>query len=331
MTSLLRRPGILSGLWPSSGSVSSLLPCSVFISSRCLSTQATIPNGSEIKKAFLEQVRELRYRTDAPLIDCSTALKESNGDLTAAIAILQQKGKARALKKAGRATTHGVVVSCLSPHAGAILSLATETDYALLSPHFHTACGRAREAVQQYLQNLESIPPPAAVEATVRALVLPDLEVAAGVLGENVMLQRLDYLAAGEGMPRTVLSGYVHGEVAGKGIGRLVGLVSLELLEGAAAGEAGESIRAAVAQHFVANVGEMEEDAVEGCDSGLGLGYGRQLFFGASPGEHGRVETVGQYLKRNRLRFKKSVIAEFGKPAVVVTAEMLNEKPKKKR
>ena len=55
------------------------------------------------------QVKELRDATGAPMMDCKRALQETGGDLEAARTLLREKGMAQAAKRAGRATTEGLV------------------------------------------------------------------------------------------------------------------------------------------------------------------------------------------------------------------------------
>ena len=54
-------------------------------------------------------VKELRDQTGAGMMDCKRALEETNGDLEAAKRLLREKGMAAAGKRAGRATTEGLV------------------------------------------------------------------------------------------------------------------------------------------------------------------------------------------------------------------------------
>lgn len=65
---------------------------------------------------FVKAVKSLRDQTGAGMMDCKKALKETNGDVEAAITFLRKKGLAGADKKAGRATTEGLVGSYI--HAG---------------------------------------------------------------------------------------------------------------------------------------------------------------------------------------------------------------------
>lgn len=54
-------------------------------------------------------VKELREKTGAGMMDCKKALQEVEGDLEKAIDWLRQKGLSKAAKKAGRATSEGLV------------------------------------------------------------------------------------------------------------------------------------------------------------------------------------------------------------------------------
>jgi elongation factor Ts len=88
----------------------------------------------------LEQIKELRQRTGAGVVDVKAALAESKGDIEAAIAILRKKGKASAAKKANRQTREGVVGNYIhSNHKVAVLvSVLCETDFVARSDRFRT-------------------------------------------------------------------------------------------------------------------------------------------------------------------------------------------------
>ena len=70
------------------------------------------------------QVKELRDKTNAPMMDCKNALTESKGDVEGAIVILRKKGIATAAKKATRATSEGSVASYI--HAGGKIGVLVE-------------------------------------------------------------------------------------------------------------------------------------------------------------------------------------------------------------
>jgi elongation factor Ts len=72
------------------------------------------------------QVKELRDKTNAPMMDCKQALTESKGDVDAAVVWLRKKGVATAAKKATRATSEGSVASYI--HAGGKIGVLVEVN-----------------------------------------------------------------------------------------------------------------------------------------------------------------------------------------------------------
>ena len=72
------------------------------------------------------QVKELRDKTNAPMMDCKQALTESKGDVEAAIVWLRKKGVATAAKNATRTTSEGSVASYI--HAGGKIGVLVEVN-----------------------------------------------------------------------------------------------------------------------------------------------------------------------------------------------------------
>jgi elongation factor Ts len=76
-------------------------------------------------------VKDLRDKTAAGMMDCKKALTETNGDMEKAVDLLRQKGLAVAAKRAGRATSEGVIETYI--HAGGklgvMIELGCETDF----------------------------------------------------------------------------------------------------------------------------------------------------------------------------------------------------------
>jgi len=73
-----------------------------------------------------EQVKELREKTGAGMMECKKALSEANGDVSRAVTILRERGLAAADKKAGRQTREGLVASYI--HAGGKLGVLVEVN-----------------------------------------------------------------------------------------------------------------------------------------------------------------------------------------------------------
>ena len=70
------------------------------------------------------QVKELREKTGAPMMDCRGALTEAKGDMEQAVVVLRKKGMASAAKKASRTTSEGAVGTYI--HAGGKIGVLVE-------------------------------------------------------------------------------------------------------------------------------------------------------------------------------------------------------------
>ena len=83
-------------------------------------------------------VKELRARTGAAMMDCKSALTEAGGDPEKAIEILRVKGQAQAAKRSGRSTGEGIVSSYI--HAGGkigvLIEIQCETDFVARNDDF---------------------------------------------------------------------------------------------------------------------------------------------------------------------------------------------------
>lgn len=83
-------------------------------------------------------VKELRDKTNAGMMDCKKALTETKGDMEKAIDLLRQKGLAVAQKRAGRATSEGVIETYI--HAGGklgvMIEVSCETDFVAKNSDF---------------------------------------------------------------------------------------------------------------------------------------------------------------------------------------------------
>src|SRR4051812_50118282 len=77
------------------------------------------------------EVKELRERTGAGMMECKRALEETDGNIEAAIDILRAKGAAKAAKRAERETREGAVGSYvhMGGKIGVIVELGCETDF----------------------------------------------------------------------------------------------------------------------------------------------------------------------------------------------------------
>src|SRR5579872_4316245 len=82
--------------------------------------------GSTTVNISAAQVKELREKTGAPMMDCKQALADAKGDVEQAIVILRKKGVASMQKKATRVTSEGSVASYI--HAGGKIGVLVEVN-----------------------------------------------------------------------------------------------------------------------------------------------------------------------------------------------------------
>lgn len=83
-------------------------------------------------------VKELREKTGAGIMDCKEALSECNGDISKAVDFLRKKGLATAAKRAGRATTEGIIESYIHMDSklGVLVEINCETDFVAKNDDF---------------------------------------------------------------------------------------------------------------------------------------------------------------------------------------------------
>jgi len=84
------------------------------------------------------QVRDLREKTGAGIMDCKRALADSGGDLDKAVTYLREKGLAAAAKKSARAASEGLVGSYIHANGkiGVLVEVNCETDFVARTPQF---------------------------------------------------------------------------------------------------------------------------------------------------------------------------------------------------
>ena len=89
-----------------------------------------------------QDVKNLRERTGAGMMDCKKALTEANGDTEKAIDLLREKGLAAAAKKAGRIAAEGLVESYIhgGGRIGVLVEINCETDFVAKTPEYKEFC-----------------------------------------------------------------------------------------------------------------------------------------------------------------------------------------------
>jgi elongation factor Ts len=85
-----------------------------------------------------KQVKELRDKTGAGMMDCKKALTETDGNVEEAVKALREQGIAKAASKAGRETTEGTISTYIHPgdKLGVLVEVASETDFVARTDQF---------------------------------------------------------------------------------------------------------------------------------------------------------------------------------------------------
>jgi elongation factor Ts len=161
-------------------------------------------------------VKELREKTDAPMMECKKALAEAGGDMGKAEEILRVKLGNRASKAASRIAAEGVVAAHIAGDGagGALVEVNCETDFVAKNGEFLALAGAIAE--------LATARNPADVDALSRlplrgATVEDARKALAGKIGENIAIRRFRRIAA-----KGRLAIYIHG---GARIGVMVDVV----------------------------------------------------------------------------------------------------------
>lgn len=161
-------------------------------------------------------VKELREKTDAPMMECKKALSEANGDLKKAEEILRVKLGSKASKAAGRIAAEGVVATFIGGglKLGSIVEVNCETDFVAKNEEFLAFAKNLAELVAKHspvdVAALSGLSVNDSTVETIRTALV-------GKIGENVSIRRFARIEA-----KGKISQYIHG---GAKIGVMVDIV----------------------------------------------------------------------------------------------------------
>ena len=171
-------------------------------------------------------VKNLRERTGAGMMDCKKALDETVGDIEAAVDTLRAKGLAAAAKKSSRTAAEGLVGVAVAGTRGVAVEVNSETDFVAKNDQFQDFV-RKTTAV--------ALATAAADVDTLKAAAYPDggtitekLTNNVATIGENQQVRRLKHVAVTSGL----VVPYMH-NAAAPGLGKIGVLVALESTAGA--------------------------------------------------------------------------------------------------
>ncbi|MEY3406483.1 MAG: hypothetical protein RLZZ556_555 [Actinomycetota bacterium] len=135
-----------------------------------------------------QDVKTLRERSGAGMMDCKAALDEANGDLDKAMEVLRLKGLKGVTKREGRTTSNGIVVARVSGGTGYLVELACETDFVAKADKFVALGDMIADAiVAAGATSLEAaLAAPAGGKSVAEAITDE-----AAIMGEKVELRRI--------------------------------------------------------------------------------------------------------------------------------------------
>jgi len=133
-------------------------------------------------------VKTLRERSGAGMMDCKSALDEANGDLDKAMEVLRLKGLKGVTKREGRTTSNGIVIARVAGGKGYLMELACETDFVAKADKFVTLGDLIADAiVAAGATDVDS-----ALAAPVAGKTVADaITDEAAIMGEKVELRRI--------------------------------------------------------------------------------------------------------------------------------------------
>ena len=252
-----------------------------------------------------QMVKDLREKTGVGMMDCKAALTETNGDMEAAVDWLRAKGLSKAAKKAGRVAAEGLIAVALSPKAGAVVEVNSETDFVARNEVFQ---GMVKEIAALAAKAGGDVKKLGAAKTSSGKAVTDHIQEMVGKIGENMSLRRTAALKVKDG----VVASYVHNSVA-PDLGKIGVLVALEsTADKAKLAELGKQIamHVAAASPLALTAEEIDPEVVER----------ERAIFTEQAKESGKPDNVVQKMVQGRVEkfYKESVLL---KQAFVVDAE----------
>jgi elongation factor Ts len=133
-------------------------------------------------------VKALRERSGAGMMDCKGALDEADGNVDKALEVLRLKGLKGVTKREGRTTSNGLIVSRVSGNTGWLLELACETDFVAKAEKFISLS----EAIADAVVAADAVTLDEALAADFGGKSVADaINDEAAIMGEKVELRRM--------------------------------------------------------------------------------------------------------------------------------------------
>ncbi len=155
----------------------------------------------------MKDIKELRERTGAGVLDCKKALDKTDGDIEAAIDFLREKGMSEAAKKSGRVAAEGLVDVLINDERdkGIIVEVNSETDFVAKNERFQDLVSSISEHIMlSNAKNLDELNAEKWFKDENKTVETIIKEAIAGI-GENIKLRRYEKIET-DGF----LYGYIH-------------------------------------------------------------------------------------------------------------------------
>ncbi|TPW31214.1 translation elongation factor Ts [Pararhizobium mangrovi] len=166
------------------------------------------------------QVKELREKTGAGMMDCKKALSETDGDMDAAVDWLRAKGISKAEKKSDRATAEGLIGVAAGENEAVLVEVNSETDFVARNETFQKLVAEIAGVGLSTDGSVEAIS--GATLPSSGQPVSDTVRDAVGTIGENMTFRRAQKLSVEKG----AVASYIHNAV-GPDLGKLGVLVAL--------------------------------------------------------------------------------------------------------
>ena len=155
------------------------------------------------------QVKDLREKTGAGMMDCKKVLTETDGDMEKAIELLRERGIAKAAKKSSRVAAEGLVAAYVSEDGkvGAVVEVNAETDFVGKNEEFRNFVNDvAKQIVVKNPANVEELLGQESI-AEAGKTVQEVLTNKIATIGENMSIRRFERFES-----NGIVGSYIHGE-----------------------------------------------------------------------------------------------------------------------
>ena len=155
------------------------------------------------------QVKDLREKTGAGMMDCKKVLTETDGDMEKAIELLRERGIAKAAKKSGRVAAEGLVEAYVSEDGkvGAVVEVNAETDFVAKNDEFRTfAADVAKQVALKNPKDVEELLSQKFIEDESKT-VSEVLTNKIATIGENMSIRRFERFET-----TGLVEKYIHGD-----------------------------------------------------------------------------------------------------------------------